>query len=70
MLCDHSVKHDFNIGGEIKKIGSLNEEDLVFLIEQSHPGLNASTDEIASWICMNEDIRILNLLIQESLKTK
>lgn len=56
------MESEFKIGHEVKKLGTLTEEDLDFLIDQSHPGFDCSVDDIARWICRNEDIRILNLV--------
>jgi hypothetical protein len=65
MPCDHRVEHFYTIGNENKKIGTLTEEDIDFLIEQSHPGFECKVDDITSWICKNEDIRILNDILKE-----
>ena len=63
MSCNHHVEQFYNIGGEIKKIGALTKEDIDFLIDQSHPGFKCSPDDVAAWICKNEDIRILNEML-------
>jgi len=65
MSCDHKVEKEYYIGNERKKLGTLTEEDLTFLIEKSHPGFNCEVEEITKWICKNEDIRILNELAKE-----
>ena len=61
------MKSEFKIGREVKKLGTLTEEDLVFLIDQSHPGFECSESDIAQWIRSNEDIRILNMMSKEAL---
>jgi hypothetical protein len=60
LSCDHHVEQFYNVGSERKKIGTLSEEDLDFLIAQSHPGFDCQEEDITTWICKNEDIRILN----------
>jgi 1,2-phenylacetyl-CoA epoxidase PaaB subunit len=64
MPCDHKVEQFYNIGSEHKKIGTLTDEDLNFLIMQAHPGFNCQPDDVAAWICKNEDIRILNDMLK------
>jgi hypothetical protein len=64
MPCDHKVEQFYNIGNEHKKIGTLTDEDLDFLIMQSHPGFKCQPDDVAAWICKNEDIRILNEMLK------
>jgi len=70
MPCDHHVKQFYNIGSERKKIGTLSEDDLDFLIKQSHPGFRCKTDVVAAWICKNEDIRIMNEMMMKGVRRK
>ena len=68
MPCDHHVEKFYKIGSERKKLGTLTEEDIDFLIEKSHPGFECKVDDITAWICKNEDIRILNDMLKETEK--
>jgi hypothetical protein len=68
MPCDHKVDQFYNIGGENKCLGTLTDEDIEFLINNSHPGFKCSSDDVASWICKNEDIRILNEMVKQAIK--
>jgi hypothetical protein len=54
------------VKGVEKQFGTLTEEDLNWLIDNSHPGLQCTEDDIVKWITENEDIRILNLMMIES----
>ena len=65
MSCNHKVEQFYKIGNECKKIGTLTNEDIDFLIEQSHPGFDCQSDKVTDWICKNEDIRILNEMLKE-----
>jgi len=69
MKCDHKVESFYFIGDEKKRIGTLTNEDLDFLIEKSHPGFDCSVEDCAAWICKNEDIRIINEMSKFNLNS-
>jgi len=57
------------VNGVEKQFGALTEEDLNWLIDNSHPGIGCTEDDIVKWITKNEDIRILNLMMIKSNAT-